>query len=82
MSSGSRAGKNYARRLSPGPVQSQQPTVWLPKIPSDATDAVMGYPRAGMIDLLKLLGAWLAGLLRSHAAGKLNWRLSASNLLC
>ena len=27
MSSGSRAGKSYARRLSPGPAQSRQPTV-------------------------------------------------------
>jgi hypothetical protein len=28
----------------------------------------MGYPRAGMIDFSKLLGASLVGLLRSHAA--------------
>jgi len=31
-------------------------------------DAVMGYPRFGMIDLLKLLGGLLVGLFRSHAA--------------
>ena len=28
----------------------------------------MGYPRFGMIDLLKLLGALLVGVFRSHAA--------------
>ena len=28
----------------------------------------MGYPRAGMIDFLKLLGRALVGLFRSHAA--------------
>ena len=31
-------------------------------------DAAMGYPRAGMIDFLRLLGTSLVGLLRSHAA--------------
>src|SRR5215469_7575039 len=31
-------------------------------------DAVMGYPRFGMIDLLKLLGGLLVGLFRSRAA--------------
>src|SRR5215471_17782756 len=31
-------------------------------------DAVKGYPRFGMIDLLKLLGGLLVGLFRSHAA--------------
>ena len=31
-------------------------------------DAAMGYPRFGMIDLLKLLGGLLVGLFRSHAA--------------
>jgi hypothetical protein len=31
-------------------------------------DAVMGYPRFGMIDLLKLLSGLLVGLFRSHAA--------------
>src|SRR5215471_9296097 len=31
-------------------------------------DAVMGYLRFGMIDLLKLLGGLLVGLFRSHAA--------------
>ena len=25
-------------------------------------DAAIGYPRAGMFDILKLLGGWLAGL--------------------
>jgi transposase InsO family protein len=31
-------------------------------------DAAMGYPRFGMIDLLKLLGGLLVGVFRSHAA--------------
>ena len=31
-------------------------------------DAAMGYPRFGMIDLLKLLGGLLVGLFRSHVA--------------
>src|SRR5215831_5335198 len=31
-------------------------------------DAAMGYPRFGMLDLLKLLGGLLVGLFRSHAA--------------
>src|SRR5215468_4705487 len=31
-------------------------------------DAAMGYPRFGMIDLLKLLGGLLVGLFRSRAA--------------
>src|SRR5215469_4283251 len=31
-------------------------------------DAAMGYPRLGMLDLLKLLGGLLVGLFRSHAA--------------
>ena len=31
-------------------------------------DAAMGYLRAGMIDLLKLLGGFLVGLFRSQAA--------------
>src|SRR5690348_6977867 len=31
-------------------------------------DAAMGYPRFGMIDLLKLLGGLLLGLFRSRAA--------------
>jgi hypothetical protein len=30
-------------------------------------DAAMGYPRFGMIDLLKLLGGLLVGVFRSHA---------------
>jgi hypothetical protein len=36
-------------------------------IPADG-DAVMGYSRAAMIDLLKLLGGLLVGLCRSRAA--------------
>src|SRR5262249_61143612 len=31
-------------------------------------DAAMGYPRFGMLDLLKLLSGLLVGLFRSHAA--------------
>jgi CRP-like cAMP-binding protein len=34
----------------------------------DGADAAMGYPRFGMLDLLKLLGGLLVGLFRSHAA--------------
>ena len=34
----------------------------------DNADASMGYPRFGMLDLLKLLGGLLVGLFRSHAA--------------
>src|SRR5215831_6959109 len=34
----------------------------------DGADAVMGYPRFGMLDLLKLLSGLLVGLFRSHAA--------------
>ena len=30
--------------------------------------AAMGYPRVGMLDLLKLLSGLLVGLFRSHAA--------------
>jgi hypothetical protein len=31
-------------------------------------DAAMGYPRFGMIDLLRLFGGLLVGVFRSHAA--------------
>jgi hypothetical protein len=31
-------------------------------------DAAMGYPRLGMLDVLKLLSGLLVGLFRSHAA--------------
>src|SRR5215831_7016729 len=31
-------------------------------------DAAMGYPRSGMLDLLKLLGGLLVGRFRAHAA--------------
>src|SRR5262249_1500233 len=34
----------------------------------DGADAAMGYPRFGMLDLLKLLSGLLVGLFRSHAA--------------
>src|SRR5246500_3773727 len=34
----------------------------------DGADAAMGYPRSGMLDLLKLLSGLLVGLFRSHAA--------------
>jgi hypothetical protein len=43
-------------------------TVSLPKIIRAGADAAMGYLRAGMIDLLKLLGGFLVGLFRSQAA--------------
>src|SRR5215468_3776279 len=33
----------------------------------DGADAAMGYPRFGMLDLLKLLSGLLVGLFRSHA---------------
>jgi hypothetical protein len=34
----------------------------------DGADIAMGYPRFGMLDLLKLLSGLLVGLFRSHAA--------------
>src|SRR5215471_10377093 len=43
-------------------------------------DAAMGYPRFGMLDLLKLLGGLLVGLFRSHAAREAKQHFSASVL--
>jgi hypothetical protein len=45
------------------------------------TDAAIGYPRAGIIDILKLLGDWLGGLFISRAAREAEWRFSASSCL-
>ena len=38
--------------------------------PVPGADAAMGYPDAGMTDLVKLLGGFLVGLFRSRAAGE------------
>jgi hypothetical protein len=42
----------------------------------------MGYPRAGMIDFLKLLGGSLVGLFRSHAAREAEMAFSDQRESC
>ena len=41
----------------------------------------MGYPRVGMLDLLKLLGGFLAGLFRSQAAREADMAFLRQQLL-
>jgi len=53
----------------------------------DGAGAAMGYPRFGMLDLLKLLSGLLVGLFRSHAAREaetafLRQQLVAEAALC
>src|SRR5215472_12270937 len=55
-----RAAERRARRVIP--------TCGYRKSHPAGADAVMGYSRFGMIDLLKLLGGLLVGLFRSRAA--------------
>src|SRR5215472_12660858 len=64
-STATRRTRNYARirRCS----ASATPVATENRIRAGA-DAAMGYPRFGMLDLLKLLGGLLVGLFRSHAA--------------
>jgi hypothetical protein len=42
--------------------------------------AAIGYPRFGMLDLLKLLGGLLAALFRSHAAREAEQHFCANSL--
>ena len=49
------------------PRQTESRALSLPKIASGLARC-SDYPRAGMIDILKLLGGWLAGLFISHTA--------------
>src|SRR5215470_10130679 len=60
-------GQALWKRIRRAVVELQTPVATKKRIRAGA-DVAIGYPRFGMLDLLKLLSGLLVGLFRSHAA--------------